>query len=458
MSSKNPKRPREFKQDFELLASKYPDFCREWRSMNHKSGPLSSKATPEFQMALTRAILDFHFGLAMPSLPAGRLCPPVPNRWFYCEWMLLELMPSLMNPLYFEIRYIPKNYGLDIGTGASAIFPLLFLKQQANLHMLASEIDAVSIESAMMNVEANNLQDRVTFIPIKPTDSVTGPLLQALELTDVASLDFIITNPPFYNERPPERTDGRDRAPMTDVEGLYPGGEVGWVLDILRDSLTTLTRIGWYSTMLCKKSSFQTLERILINFLGPGHVRSTELDVGSMTRWFLAWTYHKVHGKSPAARATATEFQFILEEIDDPVQEVAERVKVYCDSIPEWDLICSEALHGDWIQLTVTEKVPHEVESSMVVGQEVLPSRACGGLNDLSTLRSADWLPNTGHFLVDFCVAKATSANAVVINVTPYRHSNRGGKAIDKILSRFEGEVTRSNRRWRRLLAKSHKS
>jgi 23S rRNA (adenine1618-N6)-methyltransferase len=458
MSSNNRKRPREFKHDFELLASKYPDFCREWRSLNQTTGPLSSKATPEFQLALTRAILDFHFRLKMPSLPAGRLCPPVPNRWFYCEWVLLELMPSLMNPLYFEIPYITKNYGLDIGTGASAIFPLLLVSQQANLHMLASEVDTVSIESAAINVEANKLKDRVTFIPIKSTGSMAGPLLQALDHTDVASLDFVVTNPPFYDERPPERADGRDRAPMSDAEGLYPGGEVGWVLDMLRDSLSTLTRIGWYSTMLCKKSSFQTLERILTKFLGPGHVRSTELDVGSMTRWFLAWTYHKVHGKSPAARATAIEFQFTIEEADDPVAEVAERIKVYCEKIPKWDLICSKALHEDWIQLTVTEKVPHGVECFMVEGQEVLPSRARGCLNDLSTLRSADWLPTAGHFLVDFSVAKATSANSAIISVTAYRHSNRGGTAIDKILSRLEGEVSRSNRRWRRLRAKSHKS
>ena len=453
MSLKSRKRRRELTQDFAMLASKYPDFCQEWRAMKQVKGPLASKATPAFQRALTRSILHFHFGLQLPLLPDDRLCPPVPNRWFYCEWVLQEVMPSLTNPMHFETTYKVTNVGLDVGTGASAIYPLLLLSQDSKLHMLASEIDTMSIQSAKINCEANGLQDRVTLIPITDSSNlVGGPLSQALAKANVTNLDFIVTNPPFFDERPSERADGRERTPMTDTEGLYPGGEVGWVLDVLRDSLTTLTNIGWYSTMLSKKASFQTLERILTNFLGPGHVRSTEFNVGSMTRWFLAWTYHRVHSKSPAAKANVLDFNVTLGELDDAVQQVAERVTVYFDSIPGWDLICSRFTCEDYTVLTVSERSPPVLESFMVEENEKLPERVIEGLNNVS-LRATDWLPADGHFVVDLRIEKGKGNQIVTVVVEGYRHSNRGGRALDKFLSRLEGEISRSNRRWRRLLA-----
>eukprot|EP00547_Thalassionema_nitzschioides_P006261 CAMPEP_0194219178 /NCGR_PEP_ID=MMETSP0156-20130528/25346_1 /TAXON_ID=33649 /ORGANISM="Thalassionema nitzschioides, Strain L26-B" /LENGTH=114 /DNA_ID=CAMNT_0038948745 /DNA_START=111 /DNA_END=452 /DNA_ORIENTATION=+ len=91
-------------QDFDLLASRYDDFRQEWEALKGSSSQksLSSKSTPTFQLALTRASLDFHFGLKLPSMPLDRLCPPVPNRWFYCEWVLSSLMLLLTNPDYFS--------------------------------------------------------------------------------------------------------------------------------------------------------------------------------------------------------------------------------------------------------------------------------------------------------------------------------------------------------------------
>ena len=44
--------------------------------------------------SLTRALLWRHFCLAMPSLPEGRLCPPVPNRSNYVRWLRELLVRS----------------------------------------------------------------------------------------------------------------------------------------------------------------------------------------------------------------------------------------------------------------------------------------------------------------------------------------------------------------------------
>lgn len=470
-------------QDFELLASRYSDFATEWSSVsassdNNDHRSLASKSTPSFQLSLTRALLDFHFSLKLPSLPENRLCPPVPNRWFYCEWILQELMPSLTNPNHFSTGHRVQNVGLDIGTGASAIYSLLLAAHDTKLRMLASEVDPISLASAKTNIDTNNLQDRITLIDVGQTyntscNVIRGPLLQALEEKSAATeyLDFVLTNPPFFEENPPDRADGRARTPMTQTESIYSdGGEVGWVLDILRDSLTTRTRIGWYTTMLSKKTSFVKLKRILLDFLGPGHVRSTELEIGStMTRWFLAWTYYRPYGQTTAVETRRINFDVQGNEgAAITLDKVADRLKTYCTSIPGWDLACSKDTNTQkesvmCLELIVTENNP-SIPSSYMVEEKAaqLPDRVSMDMStETLSLTAKDWLPAEGHFVMRFRlvveqIGSSEKQNAVKVSVHAYGHSSHGGKAIEKILSRVEGEVTRTNRRWRRQLARQN--
>ena len=50
-------------------------------------------------MSLTRALLNEHFQLQLPSLPEGHLCPPLPNRDNYICWMN-ELIGGSEQDLY----------------------------------------------------------------------------------------------------------------------------------------------------------------------------------------------------------------------------------------------------------------------------------------------------------------------------------------------------------------------
>ena len=86
-------------EDFEELARSYPAFAREWEATRAKQqqhgGSFSSVVTQEFNIALTRALIHSKFALTLPSLPFDRLCPPVPNRLAYVEWLERDLLPLL---------------------------------------------------------------------------------------------------------------------------------------------------------------------------------------------------------------------------------------------------------------------------------------------------------------------------------------------------------------------------
>ena len=306
-------------QDFEELAKKYTEFGKEWnlikQSRRRQQQSLSTKSTPAFRLALTRALLDHHFGISLPCMPLWHLCPPVPNRWLYCQWVQQELMPLLSDAAHFVqddgCHHSPCGHGIDLGTGASAIYPLLLTHTDPSLRMEASEIDAHAVDCAHQNIQANpSLANRIRIHLVEPTtqqqqqkqqqlekkngslsleEEQKGPLMVVPWTQD--RYDFCVTNPPFFDETPPDRADGRERTPMTDTEGLYPGGETGWILDLLRDSRRQQVRVGWYTSMVAKKTSFQRLSRLLRQAVGPGRVRTHTLPVGQTTRWFLAWTH-----------------------------------------------------------------------------------------------------------------------------------------------------------------------
>ena len=269
---------------------------------------------------LSRALLRRDFGINL-SMPPNRLCPGVSGRLNYVHWIedLLEI--SATAPVKHaasegttgaqqQIR------GMDIGTGASCIYPLLGCRLHPNWSFIATDIDDTSLESAVLNIDANNLESRVELRQASPHTWIVGNLTALLneeqtssdsvvidsewcgnerssiavaDSTDRASkplLDFCMCNPPFFSSsmeaahrrRPGcagveheliyERSDipPSTRASIADVAALANidvaedaalGGEVLFVLGIMRDSLKLRERVTWYTSLLGKKSSLK---------------------------------------------------------------------------------------------------------------------------------------------------------------------------------------------------------
>ena len=229
-----------------------------------------------------------------------------------------------------KIRY----RGIDIGTGVSAIYPLLlttslFAKcnemkceiQSTKWIFLATDIDPVAIESASNNVQANNLQDEICVALVEeslfaPTGNVArGPLFAAMEVAkkesmfqqvgngdmkqdepdndDYPKFDFVMTNPPFYASieevTAPRAGDKRSRTDISINEGVYcpsdvasEGGEVGFVESIIRDSLHFQNHVTWYTSLIAKRSSldviYQKLQTVEGIWGNRGQIRTVEFQ------------------------------------------------------------------------------------------------------------------------------------------------------------------------------------
>ncbi|KAL8711855.1 MAG: hypothetical protein Q9220_003799 [cf. Caloplaca sp. 1 TL-2023] len=216
----------------------------------------------------------------------------VPNRFNYILWVqdLLDTTSETYNEGYDQEREV---VGLDIGTGASCIYPLLGCAQRKTWKFIATDIDTESLDHASLNILLNNLKSRVLPHLSKPTD----PLIP-LDHLGIERIDFTMTNPPFYpslssllasatlKSRPPHSA-----CTGTETEMVTSGGEVAFVTRIIDESEVLGERCQWYTTMLGKLSSVgEVVEELQKRGVGNWSVK--EFVQGEKTRrWGVGWSW-----------------------------------------------------------------------------------------------------------------------------------------------------------------------
>jgi hypothetical protein len=465
--------------DFEELARRFPAFGVVWR----KNAKLQ---TPEVRLALAKTLLQAHWNIALSHVPDHHLCPPVPNRYFFVRWMLDQVSPITYSPTHFEQgghRSQPSAMtlaALDIGTGAFCIYPLLLLAACSNPagggvdsspppRIFATDVDASALECAQQHVTLNRLQDRISLhlVPLTARqhadaaddmmctdeDSSKGPLRISLdciheEYPHQPPLAFAMTNPPFYDvEEVPE-----SQSNMTQHEGHYPGGEAAFGLAMMLDGLllcfsnwvsgsnNVLSPPVWTSMMCGKKTSWILLRHTVTQLLGPAHVCATEFGPGLLTRWFLAWTFEpRPCARSPLARHDAYDFQ--VPNVD--ASAVMGRLQEYCTTFP-WGALTCTGPGSDGCML-VYDGSP--VPNSLWKGDEELPEAIRNTIANQMEVRNR-FLPQEGHFCLQVNLTALHGFTSV--NIVSFAHSESGRKIVDKIHGQLQGEIGRTNRRWRR--------
>ncbi|KAH6683571.1 hypothetical protein F5X68DRAFT_262997 [Plectosphaerella plurivora] len=278
--------------DFAQLGRDDPDLGKQLR------GNSLDFNNPQAVMQLTKSLLKRDFGLLV-DLPDDRLCPPVPIRHNYILWLKLLMDSSSYSPLGRKLT------GLDIGTGASCIYPLLGCTER-DWSFVATDVDIKSLEYARKNVQLNGLESRIRVL----SRTVDDPMIP-LEESSVG-IDFTMSNPPFYesNEDLVSSAKSKSRRPYTACTGsasemVVVGGETAFVGRILDESLTHRDRIQWYTSMFGKQSSCEAfIEKIRDK--GITNYAVTEFVQGSKTRrWALGWSFAQMRPSTEAARGVS---------------------------------------------------------------------------------------------------------------------------------------------------------
>ncbi len=252
---------------------------------------------PAAVRALNRALLKTQYGIAHWDLPEGYLCPPIPGRADYLHWLadLLATSNTGALPHGAAIR------ALDIGTGANLIYPLLGHREYG-WRFVGSDIDAMALSAASAIVDANHLRKAIELRHQPDPARIFDGLLHGDEV-----FDLTLCNPPFHasaedaargsqrkwrNLGKPDAAHAGARLNFggRSSELWCPGGEVGFVRRMIRESAQIATRVYWFSTLIAKSEHLADVRKQLKQ-AGAQDVRVVAMAQGHKQSRFVAWTF-----------------------------------------------------------------------------------------------------------------------------------------------------------------------
>ena len=269
------------KHDFAALLDLEPELSDYLRTAPDGHATLDFTAARAVYL-LNRTLLKRDYGLQHWDLPQGYLTPAVPGRLDYIH-LLADLAPQTERVL-------------DIGTGASLIYPILGVREYG-WQFVATDIHARSITVARAIVQFNSALRGVVVRQQDDADHVFSGVLQAGEYFDVT-----MCNPPFYTDRSTALKVGRtkwtklgkrDRG-LTfaghDTELTTRGGEARFLKTMIAESSGYRTQVGWF-TCLVSKRGYLPAARQQLDRLGVTEVQVLELAQGNKQMRVLAWRY-----------------------------------------------------------------------------------------------------------------------------------------------------------------------
>lgn len=248
---------------------------------------------PRAVRLLNAALLAHHYRIQGWDIPEGFLCPPVPGRADHLHHLADLLAGEGAVPRGSAVRV------LDLGTGASAIYPLLghriygwtFVGTESNPAALACAKAILAANPDLKHAIALRLQTN------------PGAIFQGV-VDSGERFDLCLCNPPFHASaqavrataetkwrklgRPEERS--RLNFGGASAELWCPGGELAFVRRIIDESAQQPDLCRWFSSLVSKAEHLPRLQAAL------REAKATEVKVLAMRQGqkqsrILAWRY-----------------------------------------------------------------------------------------------------------------------------------------------------------------------
>ena len=240
-------------------------------------------SNPEAVLQLNKAILLSDYSLAWYDIPKGYLCPAIPGRADY----ILYLKDFLNKE---------KVRGLDIGTGANFIYPLIGATL-FNWTIKGVDTDKNAIKSATTILENNTHLKGFLSTCLQPSPaSIFKDVILPGE-----HYDFTMCNPPFYSSEKEafkatlEKSKGLKLAEVKrNFEGQSNelwcnGGEALFIKRMIKESVLFKSQVVWFTTLVSKNEHLPKLKKQLEK--NKAHYKTIDMSQGNKKSRFLAWRF-----------------------------------------------------------------------------------------------------------------------------------------------------------------------
>ena len=195
-----------------------------------------------------------------------------------------------MAGLFENVHGSDEVRGIDIGTGASAIYPLLLCSTTKGF-MIALEMDKRNFEFALENVARNALSERINVI------KVDGHSLLPRDIIKDEKFDFVMVNPPFYhsqaqieNSKYIKGSPSHSFCQASNAEMITYGGEIVFLSQLVKESQDYKNQIKWFTCLIGFKKDVEPL-KIVVQSLAIKSLITTSFKQGKTVRWYMAWSW-----------------------------------------------------------------------------------------------------------------------------------------------------------------------
>lgn len=255
-----------------------------------KSGKLSIDfANPLAVRTLNKTLLKQYYGIKDWALPIDFLCPAIPGRAEYIH-RIADYLESKMSKGK-QVRC------LDIGTGASLIYPIIGICEYA-WNFLGTDINQDALGSASKIMASNSILKGKLELrrQLKPSDIFTGVV------TKQDYFDLSICNPPFHESR--EAAIKSNRRKQRNLHGTslkklnfggtaselwFEGGELAFVSKMITESSRFTKQIKYFSCLVSKESNLKNLKRLILKH--GAKYEQINMTFGNKQSRILVWTY-----------------------------------------------------------------------------------------------------------------------------------------------------------------------
>ncbi len=271
------------KYNLDALCTTYP-LLKKYIFINKHDIQTLDFSNPKAVKALNTALLHQHYGITYWNFPDENLCPPIPSRADYIHY-ISDLISTKKQPTI-----------LDIGTGATCIYPLLG-NSIYNWQFIGTDIDRNSIKNANHIIEKNHLQKVISLRLQANKNHILKGVIQADDYFDIS-----MCNPPFYKS-PQDAIQANTRknsnlklsAATRNFSGnanelWYKGGEKAFLHNYIYESSLFKEQFNWFSSLVSKKNLLKDLKRSLKK-LGATNIRIIEMKQGNKLSRIIAWQF-----------------------------------------------------------------------------------------------------------------------------------------------------------------------
>ena len=297
MSEKSSLHPRNLHRnsyDFEALISVLPEL-KHYVFKNDYDTLTINFNIPKAVRLLNKALLLKYYNVKDWYIPDENLCPPIPGRADYVHYLADLLAEENGNiPTGTSVK------GLDVGTGANLVYPLI-ANHSYGWEILGTDINQGSLENAQKILESNpDLKENIQ-LKLQPDSNLIFKNI----ILSKDRFTFSMCNPPFHESEEDamlgnRRKNNNLRKSKTQKTNLNfsgqqselwcEGGEITFIKKMINESVQFSSQVLWFTSLVSKKDNLHQLTTLLKNLNVP-EFKIIDMAQGQKISRILAWTF-----------------------------------------------------------------------------------------------------------------------------------------------------------------------